>query len=145
MPEFLTVSMYMDNDTVGKCFNGNSAVDENNFLGIKIEDFKGRGVPFAPQSEGDEIALKKFARAHRAEYVQGPPAILLTIKIPANTAVQHFLARDIQSLDDRPELTVLFMKSVNKDNYPDMKLEVKKIDAEGESEELLSAGLAFFA
>ena len=145
MPEFLTVSMYMDNDTVGKCFNGNSAVDENNFLGINNEDFKGNVVPFAPQSEGDEIALKKFARAHRAEYVQGPPAILLTIKIPANTAVQHFLARDIQSLDDRPELTVGFMKSVNKDNYPDMKLEVKKIDAEGESEELLSAGLALFA
>ena len=133
MSDVLAVTMYLDDVTVGKYFTGNS-------VGINNKDFVGGVTPFAPESPGEEIALKKFARAHRAKYVEGPPTYLLTIKIPANCAVQHFLRREIKVLDDRPEETVGFLKPVNLYNYPKMIAEVTKIDVEGAPEELLSAG-----
>ena len=72
-------------------------------VGIDNKSFQGKVVPFAPQSEGEKIALKKFARAHRAWYVWGPPAYLLTVKIPAKFALQHFLDQDIIVVEKRPE------------------------------------------
>ena len=133
MSEVLAVSMYMDEATAGKYFTANS-------VGIDNEAFTGMVVPFAPQSPGEEIALKKFARAHRAGYVEGPPAFLLTIKIPARFAVHHFLAQDIKVMDNRPEETVGFAKPVNQNNYPTMVLEVTAMDVPGQPEELLRAG-----
>ena len=88
----------------------------------------------------ETIALKKFARAHRAGYVKGPPAWLLTIRIPANNALGHFLANDLQVMHGRPEATVGFTKPVNVTNYPSMKPELIKIDEEGAPEQLLDEG-----
>ena len=90
-------------------------------------------------------ALKKFARAHRAQFVDGPPTILLTIKIPAKFAVQHFLAQDIKILDDRPEETVRFLKAVNSYNYPTMMPQVTHIDVEGAPEALLTEGYSLLS
>ena len=134
MSEFLAVSMYMDEASARKYFTG-VALD-----GIDNKHFPGNVVPFAPQSPGEVIALKKYARAHRAQYVKGPPAYLLTIKIPANFAVQHFLDQDIKVMDNRPEETVGFAKSVNQRNYPTMIPEVTAMDVQGAPEELLRAG-----
>ena len=133
MSEFLSVSMYMDGATAAKYFTAKSA-------GIDNKGFTDMVVPFAPQSRGEKIALKKFARAHRANYISGPPVLLLTIKIPANAAVQHFLDRDLKVMDNRPEKTVGFTKAVNKDNYPTMLAEITEIDVPGAPEELLKAG-----
>ena len=133
MSEFLAVTMYMDQATAEKYFTANS-------IGIDNEDFTGMVVPFAPQSPGEKIALKKFARAHKAQYVEGPPAYLLTIKIPANVAVQHFLDKEIKMMENRPEETVGFTMAVNKDNYPTMFPQVTNIDVPGAPDELLSAG-----
>ena len=133
MTRFLAVSMYMDAETAAKYFTGNS-------VGIDNKDFIDKVVPFAPESEGERIALKKFARAHRAKYISGPPVLLMTIKIPANAAVQHFLDRDIKVMERRPEKTIGFTRAVNIYNYPSMLPEVTQFDVPGTPEELLRMG-----
>ena len=133
MTTFLAVSMYMDEETAAKYFTGNA-------VGINNKDFTDKVVPFAPKSKGEKIALKKFARAHRAEYISGPPVLLITIKIPADAAMQHFVDGDIKVMDRRPEKTIGFTKAVNIHNYPSMLAEVTQFDLPGTPEELLSSG-----
>ena len=138
MSDYLAVSMYMDDATARKYFTANS-------VGIDNKGFLGEIVPFAFASPGEKIALKKFARAHRAQFVHGPPTILVTIKIPAKFAVQHFLAQEIKVLDDRPEETVGFLKAVNSYNYPTMMPQVTHIDVEGAPEALLTEGYSLLS
>ena len=133
MSDVLAVTMYLDEATCGKYFSGGA-------VGINNKDFQGNVVPLTPQSEGEAVALKKFARAHRAGYVTGPPVYLLTIQIPVYDTVQHFLAHDLKVLDNRPEATVGFTRAVSIHNYPTMKAEVTKIDVPGGPDQLLSAG-----
>ena len=133
MSGVLAVTMYMDKATYEKYFTGAA-------WGIDNNDFDGYVVPFAPQSGGELVALKKFARAYSTWHVKGPPVYLLTIKIPANDAVQHFLAHDLKVLDNRPEATVGFTRTVNIHNYPTMKAEVIKIDVPGGPDRLLRSG-----
>ena len=106
--------------------------------------FKGNVVPFAPSSEErqeiDEIALKKFTRAHKVRMVTGPPILLLTIKIPSDSLVDHILRKEIKVLDDRPEPTVGFTRPVNVTNFPTMEPEVTMIEDPWLGDELLSAG-----
>ena len=85
----LAVSMYMDEATMWKYFSSTASGSIDN------QDFQGDVVPFAAQSKDEWIARKKFARAHRARKVTGPPAVLIKIKIPGNMALQHFLDQDI--------------------------------------------------
>ena len=132
MSDYLEVSMYLDKATTEKYFIGN-------VLGIDNRDFTGYVVPFAPASEGDTIALKKYARAHRARYVTGPPILLVRIKIPARFAVDHFVAQHIKVLDDRPEATVGFTLPVNASNFPSMRAEVTHF-TDVAPEELLATG-----
>ena len=134
MSDYLEVSMYLDKATAKKYFSGTG-------LEIDNQDFSGYVVPFAPKSPGETIALKKFARAHRDGYVTGPPILLLTIKIPARFAVDHFVAQDIKVLADRPEATVGFTLTVNATNYPSMQAEVTHMDVAFAPDELLDAGL----
>ena len=131
--EFLAVAMYMDEATIQHYFNGGT-------VGIDNQGWTGRVVPLAPSSAGEWIALKKFARAHRARYVTGPPKYLVSIRIPVRFAVEHFLAGDIKRLEDRPEETVGFTRPVNTTNYPSMKAEVTKIDTPDGPNDLLEAG-----
>ena len=133
MSDYLVVTMYLDEATSIKYFSAGAA-------GIDNQDFVGRVVPFAPHSPGDQIALKKYARAHRAGYVEGPPARLLTLKIPARFAVHHFLAQDIKVMDNRPEETVGFARPVNATYYPSLQAEVTEIDVPGGPSDLLRAG-----
>ena len=134
MVDSLVVTMYMDDVTMQKYFTGGA-------VGIDNRGFLGGVVPFAPQSPGEAIALKKFARAHRAGYVNGPPKFLVTIRIPARFAVDHFVAQDIKVLADRPEATVGFTLTVNATNYPSMQAEVTHMDVAFAPDELLDAGL----
>ena len=134
MPEFLEVSMYMDEANVEK------HLTDIDFAGIDNTSFPGYVVPFAPSIPGEKIALKKFARAHKANKVK-KPTHLLKIKIPAKDAVQHFLDKDIKVMEDRPEKTVAFAKRVNMQNYPSMSVELIEMDVQGGPEDLLKAGL----
>ena len=138
MSDFLEVAMYFDQATAAKYFNGAS------LGGIDNSHFDDSAVPFAPTSQGEQIALKKFARAYRAEHVMGPPVLLLNIKIPARFALEHFVAQEIKVVANRPEKTVGFMLPVNASNYPHMSVEVTIFDVEGVPEELLKAGLQLF-
>ena len=133
MTDYLTVSMYFDGVTASRYFSGAS-------VGINNQDFSGHVVPFAPESQGDQIALKKFARAHKARFATGPPVLLLTIKIPAKFALQHILAREIKVMENRPEETVGFARPVNASNYPSMMAEVTQIHVQDEQDTLLQAG-----
>ena len=133
MSEFLTVCMYMDSATAASYFSGGG-------VGINNADFTGSVVPFAPTSEGEVIALKKYARAHRANRVQGPPFLLLTIKIPACSALDHFVARDIRMVDGRPEETIGFTRAVSVTNYPSMLAEVAYIEDATVADNLLLEG-----
>ena len=134
MSDYLVVSMYLDEATFMKYESSGAA-------GIDNEEYVGRVVPFAPHSPGNQIALKKYARAHKGGYVEGPPARLMTLKIPAGFAVDHFLAQDIKVMDNRPEETVGFAKPVNLTSYPSMHVEVTEIDVPGGPSELLRVGL----
>ena len=133
MSEFLTVCMYMDSASAASYFSGG-------VVGINNADFAGV-VPFAPTSEGEVIALKKYARAERANNVQGPPHLLLTIKIPACSALDHFVAREIRMVDGRPEETIGFARAVNVTNYPSMLPEVAEIEDPTVAEHLLLEGM----
>ena len=133
MTDFLTVSMYMDEAIARKYFSGGA-------VGINNQDFSGHVVPFAPESQGDQIALKKFARAHKARYVTGPPVLLLTLMIPAKSALQHILDREIKVVENRPEETVGFARPVNAANYPSMMAEITQIHVQDDQDALLQAG-----
>ena len=133
--EFLAAAMYMDAATMNHYFTGGAA-------GIDIQGWPGNVVPFAPSSEGESIALKKFARAHRARYATGPPRLLIVIKIPARFAVEHLVAHDIKVLEDRPEETIGFARPVNSRNFPSMQVDLVRIDDPEVSAELLRSGLA---
>ena len=133
--EFLAAAMYMDAATMNHYFTGGAA-------GIDIQGWPGNVVPFAPSSEGESIALKKFARAHRARYATGPPKLLMVIKIPARFAVEHLVAKEIKVLDDRPEETIGFARPVNSRNFPSMQVDLVRIDDPEVSAELLRSGLA---
>ena len=89
---------------------------------------------------GEFTALKKFARAHRAGRVKGPPTWLLTLRIPATYAVEHILKKDIKVMTDRPEKTVGFLKPVNAYNFPRMQPTLTHIDTVGVPESLLELG-----
>ena len=133
MSDYLVVSMYLDDDTAFKYFHKGAN-------GINNKDFPENVVPFAPQSNNEQVALKKFARAHRAGHVTGTPKHLLTIRIPSNCAVGHFVDKTIKVLDHRPEDTIGFTKPVTATNYPSMQVIWTKIDA-GISDQLLQLGL----
>ena len=78
-------------------------------------------VPFAVDSPGQEVALKKYARAHRAQSVQGPPVCLLQVSLPASAALGHILCGDIKIMPSgRPEKTIGFAKPVNTVNFPNL-------------------------
>ena len=145
MSEFLAVSMYMDQVTTQKYFTGRAVYgsgDRRTWFWPSIDNELSTGmvVPFASQSFGENTALKIFARAQKAGYVEGRSTCLLTIKIPANRAVQHFLDKDIIIMENMSEETVGFMKAVNQFNYPTMSQQVIKFDVPAEREGLLRAG-----
>ena len=133
MSDFLTVSMYMDKATAEKYFSSSG-------VGINNKHFSDSVVPFAPTSDREVIALKKYARAERRNNVQGPPHLLLTIKIPARPALDHIVAREIQVLDNRPEETIGFARAVNVTNYPSMLPEVAYINDPIVADNLLLEG-----
>ena len=130
MSDHLKLSMYMDQDTAARYFTVVSCGIDNN-------SFEGYFVPFALHSDGEKIALKKFARDHTARHVVGPPRYLLTITIPAHHAVQYFLDRSIKVLENRQEATVAFTKPINLYNYPAMIMGFVRFD---EPENLLKSG-----
>ena len=132
--EFLTAAMYFDNATALRYFSSEAEGIDNN-------GWSGNVVPFAPSSEEQWIALKKFARAYQAGYIDGPPKLLMIVRIPARFAVEHFVARDIQVLNNRPEATIGFAKPVNKDSFPSMHVELAVIEDEVVSSRLLTSGL----
>ena len=131
MPEFLTACMFMDRATADSYFQAD-------VLGINNLDFSGSVVPFAPTSDREVIALKKYVRAFSRNL--RPPYLLLTIKIPWGSALDHMFARDIQVLDRRPEKTIGFALAVNVSNYPSMRPEVQKIEDPIMAENLLLEG-----
>ena len=133
----LVVSMFLSDATMNKYFTGNA-------IGINNEDFPGDAVPFAYQSDEEVIALKKFARAHKARRVEGPPTWLLTLRIPATYAVEHILKKEIKVVTDRPEKTVGFLKPVNAYNFPRMQPTLTHIDTVGVPESLLASGRKLF-
>ena len=124
----------MDRATAEIWFSGSG-------VGINNEDFNGSVVPFAPTSEGEVIALKKYARAHWARRVHGPPHLLLSIRIPARSALYHILAREIQVLNNRPAETIGFARAVNVTNYPSMLPEVAEINDPTVADHLLLEGM----
>ena len=132
--DFLTAAMYLDDATIRRYLTRPSE-------GINNRGWSGNVVPFAPGSEDEWIALKKFARAHEAGHVTGPPKLLMIVRIPARFAVQHFVARDIQVLNNRPEATIGFAKPVNKESFPSMHVELAVIEDEVVSSRLLTSGL----
>ena len=119
----------------GKFFEGDADT-----IWMKSTQFADVVVPFAYQSNDNNIALKKYARAYVKEGGPvGPPAFLLTLKIPLNYALQHFMKLDIEVMD-RPEETVGFHKVVNRLNFPNMQVQLTPITAE-ESGVLLQKGV----
>ena len=133
MVDSLVVTMYMDDDTMQKYFTGGA-------VGIDNRGFLGGVVPFAPQSDGEVTALKKFARAHRSKSVKGTPRYLLTIKIPAESALEHILSKEIKIMDGRPEPTIGFALPVNTRNFPSMEAQFVEIDVPGGPDQLLKSG-----
>ena len=109
--------------------------------GIDNGPFKGGVVPCAIESEGEKDALKKYARAHRAQKVTNPPRYLVKIKIPAQNALSHLLKNppEILIMRERPEFTIGFAKPLNKTNYPTMQVDSTEIDA-GARQQLLDYG-----
>ena len=128
--ENLVLSMYLDERTANSIQDG--CIDN--------EKFKGNVAPFTYHSEGETKALKKFARAHRANFVKGPPVTLIMISIPAKAAIKHIHDGDLKMMDDRPDRTVGFAKPVNQQNFPTMKVELTTMDVPGLPEELLNSG-----
>ena len=109
--------------------------------GIDNTLFSDNVVPFAVDSPGQKVALKKYARAHRAQSVQGPPVCLLHISLPASAALGHILRGDIKIMaSERPEKTVGFAKPVDKLNFPQMVGEYKFFNP-AEGIDLLTSGL----
>ena len=133
MSEDLTACMFMDEATATKYFS------RDGFGGINHADFAHSVVPFAPTSDGEEIALKKYARHQR--YTRVPPFLLLTIKIPARFALDHILRGEIKFPENRPEATIGFARAVNVRNYPSMLAEVQYINDPDVGEALLLEGL----
>ena len=129
------MSMYLSKEAKGKFFEGDPDTIEMNST-----EFSDVVVPFAYQSNENYIALKKYVRAHRKGSVVGPPAFLLTLKIPASFALQHFMKLDIEVMTDRPEETVGFKEVVNRRNFPNMQVQLTTITAE-ESGDLLQKGV----
>ena len=129
------MSMYLSKEAKGKFFEGDPDTIEMNST-----EFSDVVVPFAYQSNENYIALKKYVRAYGTEGGPvGPPAFLLTLMIPAKYALQHFMKVDIEVMD-RPEETVGFHKVVNRDNFPNMQVQLTPITAE-ESGVLLQKGV----
>ena len=127
--------MYLSQEAKGKFFSGDPDTIEMNST-----QFSDVVVPFAYQSNENYIALKKYARAYGKEGGPvGPPAFLLTLKIPANYALQHFMQGDIEVMN-RPEETVGFHKVVNRRNFPNMQVQLSDISGE-ESAVLLQKGI----
>ena len=134
----LRVYMYLDEGTVNRYVTVSSgAQPSTRSIDIDNKHFAGYVVPFGLDEEN---ALKKYARAYNAWSVKGPPVLLVSITIPANFALQHFLDQEIKVMDYRPEATVGFTMPVNTTNYPSMKPQVTEIDVPGAPEELLRAG-----
>ena len=131
----LAVSMYLSQEAKGKFFSGDPDTIEMNST-----EFSDVVVPFAYQSNDNNIALKKYARAYVKEGGPvGPPAFLVTLIIPVKDALQHFMDVDIEVMD-RPEETVGFHKVVNRRNFPNMQVQLTPITAE-ESGVLLQKGV----
>ena len=130
------MSMYLSKEAKGKSFEGN----DPDTIEMKSTDFSDVVLPFAYQSHENHMALKKYVRAYGKEGGPvGPPAFLLTLMIPANYALQHFMKVDIEVMD-RPEETVGFHKVVNRLNFPNMQVQLTPITAE-ESGVLLQKGV----
>ena len=136
--DFLTAAMFLDDSTISSYLTHPSE-------GINNRGWPGNVVPFAPGSEDEWIALKKFARAHVVGHVTGPPKLLMIIRIPARYAVDHLVARQIQVLDNRPEETIGFAMPVNKDSFPSMHVELVKIEDPVVSSQLLQTGLGLLS
>ena len=126
--EFLAVSIVFNAQHAKELFGTGVLSD----AGIAVEGFKGGCVPCATH---DYDALMKYARAQRAEQVEGLPFLWVTLYIPAKVAVHHLLAQEMYVMDywsGRPEKTVGFAKDVNLRNYPYMRIERKWTDGNGE-------------
>ena len=113
--------------------------------GLDNRLFQDNVVPFAVDSPGQTIALKKYARAHFAGHVDGPPVCLLTIEIPAQEALYHIVNGDIKIMlaKERPEDTVGFTKPVSSVNFPSMSSHLYEIDQQ-KGESILTSGLELF-
>ena len=133
---FLEVAMYFCQDDAEQYFNVAA------LKGINNTHFPDKAVPFAPSSKDEQIALKKYGRAHWAGYVTGPPVLLMKVKIPAKFAFTHFVLEDIKVLK-RPEKTFGFMLPVNKANYPHMQYDVTLL-GEGVRDDLLKSAKGFW-
>ena len=141
--ESLDAYMYVDEQTLQAFTSGVPTWLDTHWQNDGIDNrlFSGGVVPFACDSLGQEVALKKFARAHRAKHVQGPPRILLKVSIPAPAAVAHCLDGDIQiMLSGRPEKTIGFAKPVNNANFPSMVVSYREFN-EADGTALLASGL----
>ena len=103
-------------------------------LPMKRSSLTGHGV------SNYAIAAKYFAMAHRAERVNGPPRLLLTLKLSCEAVVEHLFAGDL-TIDHRTQ-TLGFLKTIAPDNYPGLQdVEIRQI-AEKVGGQLLEIGYA---
>ena len=145
----LKAAMYIDEQSLVAYQTNRAAWLKTNWhnSGLDNQLFEKNIVPFALDSPGQEIALKKYARAYFAGNAEGPPVRLLTIEIPAEEALYHIVHGDIkimlESQKERPEDTVGFTKPVTSDNFPFMSSYLYLIDQQ-QGENLLNACREFF-
>ena len=121
--ESLDAYMYVDARSLRAYQTGVATWLNTNWHNHGIDNtlFSDNVVPFAVDSPGQQVALKKYARAHRAQSVLGPPVCLLHISLPASAALGHILRGDIKIMaSGRPEETVGFAKPVDQINFPQL-------------------------
>ena len=120
-----SVVMYLDKTTAKK-------LEGKGDLSLAPHCYSGLVIPFAPSDADYMIALKKYGRALTvfSSGVTGPPAVLLVLFFRKDAALEHALKGDMQQMPDRPEETIGFTKTVNRENYPSMEYSWRDIDEE---------------
>ena len=72
------------------------------------------GVPFALSSPGEEMAIRKYARAARkGELKNEAPVMLMQGTLPADAVLGHVLRGELKIVADRPDgPSVFFLKPI---------------------------------